>query len=613
MKKFNLNLKTIFTLGISSLVIVFSVTFYFLLMGAIEDVVRDSLKRRLNTAANLTEMQIAKYDLSKYKDEGDKIKYADEYEKILKEMRSIRNNIDGIKFIYTAKLVGTNVYYIIDCEESEVDRAKIGELYDDVAPNMFNVFKNNVDKTFIEKDYNTDKYGTFLSSYNPVIKNGKIDYIIGSDILIKDAENFILSYKTKFTCIFLSLVVLLVPIWFLIMNRIKSSLNEIKTQIIKLRDLDFDNREYVDTWITDIIEIIDIADKAKVSLETALRNVESESLLLETCLISKADKFGKITYANEKFCKISGYTVEELIGKDHKIVNSGVHDKEYWRGMYDTVVKNKGLWSDTVTNKNKNGELYHVKSWIKGIFDKKGEFTGYISVRQDVTEIVKSQQEIKKQNTYLEHAAKILRHDMHSGINTYIPRGISSLERRLNPEVVEKYKLESPLKMLKEGLNHTQKVYRGVYEFTNLVKPNAVIELKPSDVKKCLEWYLSSTAYEDQVLIEDLGMLNINEALFCTAVDNLIRNGLKYNDSPTKYVKIYKQNNYIVIEDNGRGMSQEDFEQFSKPYARKEGQKESGSGLGLNICNAILQEHGLKIKCEKWSRGSESGTKIILQ
>ena len=75
-----------------------------------------------------------------------------------------------------------------------------------------------------------------------------------------------------------------------------------------------------------------------------LSNVESEELLLETCLISKADKYGKIVYANDKFCKVSGYALNELMGQDHRVVNSGVHNKEYWRNMYNTVVKEQKLW-----------------------------------------------------------------------------------------------------------------------------------------------------------------------------------------------------------------------------------------------------------------------------
>lgn len=215
--------------------------------------------------------------------------------------------------------------------------------------------------------------------------------------------------------------------------------------------------------------------------------------------------------------------------------------------------------------------------------------------------------EIEHKNTYLEHAAKILRHDMHSGINTYIPRGISSLERRLTPGVIDDLKLEAPLKMLKEGLNHTQRVYRGVTEFTNLVKQGQKIDKQEHDLRKILVDYLDQTSYKDQVAIDWLPTIPVNEPLFCTAIDNLIRNGLKYNDSEFKVVAIFMlDDNHMAIQDNGRGMTSEEFIHLSKPYTRKEGQKEKGTGLGLNICIAILNEHGFAVSCEK----QEEGTRI---
>ena len=244
-----------------------------------------------------------------------------------------------------------------------------------------------------------------------------------------------------------------------------------------------------------------------------------------------------------------------------------------------------------------------------------------------VSEFIQNKQQIKddlsKKNIYLEHAAKIIRHDMHSGINTYIPRGLSSLQRRLDDE--QKKKLRAPLQLLGDGVKHAQKVYSGVYEFTNLVKENAQMSKTPNNIKQILDEYLSLTAYKNQVLLDDnlpTG-LEVNEPLFCTAIDNLIRNGLKYNDSPTKWVKIYFEGNYnkgsfIIIEDNGRGMTQSEFDELSKPYVRKEGQKEKGTGLGLNICKAILKEHGFELSIEEIEDDPEtveieSGTKMRIK
>lgn len=336
-----------------------------------------------------------------------------------------------------------------------------------------------------------------------------------------------------------------------------------------------------------------------------------DSFVDYSVLISRTDRQGKITYVNNKFEQVSGYSLEEVLGKDHKILNSGQHPRDYWTNMYKVVVKDKLIWNDIVTNKNKDGNLYWVDSYIKGEFDSNGRLTGFVSLRYDVTDLIKKSHEIEKKNTYLEHAAKIIRHDMHSGINTYIPRGVSSLERRLKPEDIQNLKIESPLKMIREGLVHTQKVYKGVYEFTNLVKKDAVFHTSPHDLKEILTNYLNSTSYKSQVLISDLVTTNVNESLFCTAVDNLIRNGLKYNDSDTKVVKIFMESdNVIAIQDNGRGMSQMDFEYLSKPYVRKEGQRESGTGLGLNICLAIMEEHGFELTCEKNNIGTKMKIKI---
>jgi PAS domain S-box-containing protein len=457
---------------------------------------------------------------------------------------------------------------------------------------------------------------------------------------------------------------------------------------------------------------------------------ENDKFLDASAIISVADSKGKITYVNQRFTDVSGYSLEEVIGKDHNIVNSGHHPKEFWTEMYKTVIVDKGIWNAVCTNRAKDGSLYYVDTFIKARFDN-NKLVGFSSIRQDVTDLKRKemeisnrmnainrsnaviefdldgnirfandsflnvlgytqdeivgqhhslfteneykdseeykdfwnslregkffrgeitrrkkdgtliylqatynpilgsdgkpyrimkiatdvtesynqQMEIEKKNTYLEHSAKILRHDMHSGINTYMPRGLSSLERRLSEEQIKELKLESPLKMIKEGLRHTQKVYKGVYEFTNLVKKDVVLNKTECNLKDILEDYLSATAYRSQVIIEDLGTIDVNESLFCTAVDNLIRNGLKYNDSSTKFVKIYSEENYIYIQDNGRGITQEDFDHLSKPYTRKEGQKETGTGLGLNICVAILQEHGFEISCEK----NEIGTKMKIK
>lgn len=328
-------------------------------------------------------------------------------------------------------------------------------------------------------------------------------------------------------------------------------------------------------------------------------------LLDSSVLISRTDNRGKITYANKKFCEVSGWAQEELIGQDHIILNSGKHDKSFWEEMYYTTLGEKNVWNGVIINKTKTGQLYYVDSYVIAEFNESGRHTGYSSIRVDVSSIIKSYDNLNQKSAYLEYAAKILRHDMYSGIMTYIPRGISSLERRLPKSVIENYKLDVPLKLLKDGLEHTQKIYKGAKEFTNIVREDREFIMNECNLQKLLLSCLVTTLYSDQVMIESLPYAKVNESLFCTAIDNLIQNGLKYNDSATKFVRIHSPNNKtIIVEDNGRGMTQEEFERYSLPYTRKPGQTEPGTGLGLNIAVAILKEHGFKVSCTKLPEGT---------
>jgi PAS domain S-box-containing protein len=319
------------------------------------------------------------------------------------------------------------------------------------------------------------------------------------------------------------------------------------------------------------------------------------------------DLDGNIIFANNLFLETMGYSCQdELVGKHHSIFVDKEYSKtneylDFWQKL-----KNGILFSDEITRIRKDGSIVYLQATYNPIIGIDGKTYRIMKIATDITDSYKQKIEIEKQNTYLEHAAKILRHDMHSGINTYIPRGISSLERRLTADVIQTLKLEAPLKMIREGLTHTQKVYKGVYEFTNLVKKDVVLNKASHDLKQILESYLNSTSYKSQVIIEDLVIADVNDSLFCTAVDNLIRNGLKYNDNATKFVRIFIENGELVIQDNGRGLTQEEFNHLSKPYTRKPNQTESGTGLGLNICVAILTEHGFTISCDK----NEIGTKI---
>ena len=114
----------------------------------------------------------------------------------------------------------------------------------------------------------------------------------------------------------------------------------------------------------------------------------------QSSIVTKSDVSGKIIYANEKFCEISGYTQDELIGKPHKIVRHPDISSSIYKEMWETI-QAKHPWNGVIKNISKNGEIYFVDAVISPILDSNNEIIEYISLRKDITPIVKLKEEIE--------------------------------------------------------------------------------------------------------------------------------------------------------------------------------------------------------------------------
>ena len=103
-------------------------------------------------------------------------------------------------------------------------------------------------------------------------------------------------------------------------------------------------------------------------------------------IVTKTDLSGRITYANDNFCKISGYSRDELINQPHNIVRHPKQSSDSFKDMWDTI-KSKRPWKGTIRNKHKDGSSYYVYASVVPFLDKNGDILEYISIRQDITEL----------------------------------------------------------------------------------------------------------------------------------------------------------------------------------------------------------------------------------
>ncbi|QSZ40638.1 diguanylate cyclase [Sulfurimonas aquatica] len=152
----------------------------------------------------------------------------------------------------------------------------------------------------------------------------------------------------------------------------------------------------------DVEELIFELDRIVENMRLNEKLHAQEKLLAEykrivdvSSLISKADIDGNITYVNDKFSQLSGYTKEELIGKPHSIVHHPEMPGIFFKEIWETIL-NKQIWQGIIKNRAKNGESYYVDTTIAPILNTKNEITEFISLREDVTKLINTIEEAKR-------------------------------------------------------------------------------------------------------------------------------------------------------------------------------------------------------------------------
>jgi PAS domain S-box-containing protein len=171
----------------------------------------------------------------------------------------------------------------------------------------------------------------------------------------------------------------------------------VDTTIVPFLDEHGKPRQYV-AIRADITERKRAEDQLKASLKE-VRNLTTA--LDEHAIVAITDPQGKITYVNDKFCAISRYSREELLGQDHRIINSGYHSKEFIRDLWTTITQGR-VWHGEIKNKTKDNLFYWVDTTIVPFLNEAGKPRQYVAIRADITERKRAEAEILQLNTELE-------------------------------------------------------------------------------------------------------------------------------------------------------------------------------------------------------------------
>jgi class 3 adenylate cyclase len=362
--RFALSTSTIFMLGLVSAV------YFFLLIFAIEDIAKNSLKRSLNTSVNVCSSILDPNDIEKF------TKYEQEQSEIFinyrKQITDIKHQIENIKFVYIVRQTGTNITYIIDCGDDVSEQAKLGEVYDDAGNALKELFKNTKDEIYFENDYYTDKWGTFLSAYKPIFNNGKLIYAVCSDIKSVDADYYTRVYKIKFTFVFIGMFSLILPLAFWVTNAIRKPLYKVRDEILKLKDLDVNEHINFNSNITEVNDMIDATDKVKTGLRSFAKYVPDKVVKQLISQGKDAKIGGEKEYITILFSDIEGFTsisenndVREVVTSLNEYFDIYVHCLEESGATVDKFIGDAVMTFWNAPSKVENHEFVAVKTALQ--------------------------------------------------------------------------------------------------------------------------------------------------------------------------------------------------------------------------------------------------------
>jgi PAS domain S-box-containing protein len=339
-------------------------------------------------------------------------------------------------------------------------------------------------------------------------------------------------------------------------------------------------------------------------LEQSLKELADVKFALDaSAIVAITDRRGDITYANDNFCHISKYSREELLGKNHRVVNSGYHPKAFFRELWATIGSGR-VWKGEIKNRAKDGTIYWVDTTIVPVTDATGKPSQYVSIRYDVTERKRLEAELVRaaQMSLAGELAAGLAHEIKNPL-AGIQGAVDILIRRKDPNDPEREALENVR-------HEVARIDATVRTILDHARPRALTRASASLVDAVRRAVLLASDHAEAaglpVRIElqteaDDCVFPIDAAQIEDAVLNLVLNALEAIEGAGSIgVRVRCDDGanappamaVVEVEDTGRGIPEEDLARIFNPFYTT---REGGTGLGLPAVRRIARAHGGRV------------------
>jgi len=352
-----------------------------------------------------------------------------------------------------------------------------------------------------------------------------------------------------------------------------------------------------------------------------LQQLKNQNYALnQSSIIAQTDAKGKLVMVNDKFCEISGYSRDELIGRDHRIVNSGTHPKSFFKEMWQTISSGKS-WNGEICNRKKTGDLYWVTTTITPFLDSEGKPYQYLAIRQDITELKLAQQTILDQQTQLINASRLSAiGEMAAAIAHEInnPLAIILGRTEMLQMMVKKGTLDIPtLSRLVESISTTgkriERIVRGMQTLSHhgiSDEPkidSSLKEILADAIELCTDRFRNSGIELKPPEVSDEIFLKCRSHEIVQVIINLLNNAHDaVNGQPDAWVrldwKVLADSGQLEISvtDSGKGISPEVQAKLFQPFFSTK-RVQYGTGLGLSVSTSLIEGHGGKLYYDKTS------------